>query len=91
MNLIDNHQLKTVEQLLILGRSMNEVLESWVSVGIVTERMFGIEDQIINMIFEHLELDQESISPLAQSVYECVSREIGIQELMERIRLPVVD
>jgi|GEM_PF-3155545 len=86
---INNEQLKTVEQLLILGRNLNEVLESWVSVGIVTERMFGIEDQIIDMIFEQLDIDSESISPLAQSVYECISRDISIEELMNRVRLPV--
>jgi len=76
---------------LILGRNLNEILESWVSVGIVTERMFGIENQIIDMIFEQLDIDPESISPLAQTVHECITREISVEELLERIRLPVLD
>ena len=88
---ITNKELKSLKQLLVIARELNEILEAWLSVGIVTERTFGIENQITNMILEQLDIDSEGITPLATSVFECISRDISIEELMERARLPTLE
>lgn len=85
---IDNQQLKTVRQLLVVARQVNETLEQWASVKLYTEHMCCFESEIINIIFDLLDIDQESISPIAQGICQCVAREISIEVFLDRIRDP---
>ena len=84
-----NKQLYRVQQLLHLGRKISLLSDQLQELGITAICLHDIESEIEQLVYEELDLDIESISPLGQSIARCiVSRDIEVGELLRRIRDP---